>query len=68
MADDKQPGRSLSAQAVETLVWLAESSGVDRRRYQVMNRLRSVHDSDEFATFPEELRERVRRVVADSEG
>jgi len=46
---------------------LAESKGVDRRRYRIVNRLRSVRDSDEFATLPEDLRERVREIVTESE-
>jgi predicted RNase H-like nuclease len=64
---DRAPERGISADAVETLVWLAESKGVDRRRYRIVNRLRSVRDSDEFATLPEDLRERVREIVTESE-
>jgi hypothetical protein len=63
---DKATEPGISAEAVETLVWLAESRGVDRRRYRILNRLRSLHDSDGFASLPEDLRERVRRIVADS--
>lgn len=59
--------QGFSPEAVKTLVWLAESSGVDRRRYRVVNRLRSVRDSDEFATLPEDLRERVREIVAEAD-
>jgi len=61
------PKREFPTEAVQTLVWLAESDGIDRRRYRVVNRLRSVRDSDEFATLPEDLRERVREIVADAE-
>jgi hypothetical protein len=57
----------ISADAVETLVWLAESTGIDRRRYGIVSRLRSVRDSEEFVTLPEELRDRVREIVVDSE-
>ena len=64
---DRAPERRTSAEAVETLVWLLETPGVDRRRYRIVNRLRSVRDSDEFATLPEDLRERVRQIVAESE-
>jgi hypothetical protein len=46
---------------------LAESAGIDRRRYRIVNRLRSLSDSDEFAALPEDLRERVREIVADAE-
>jgi hypothetical protein len=64
---DRAPERRTSAEAVETLVWLLGTDGVDRRRYRIVNRLRSVRDSDEFATLPEDLRERVRQIVAESE-
>ena len=64
---DRAPERRTSAEAVETLVWLLATNGVDRRRYRIVNRLRSVRDSDEFATLPEDLRERVRQIVAESE-
>lgn len=57
------PKREASPEAVETLVWLAESEGVDRRRYMIVNRLRAVRDSDQFATLPEDLRARVREIV-----
>ena len=64
---DRPPERRFSAEAVETLVWLLETPALDRRRYRIVNRLRSVRDSDEFATLPEDLRERVRQIVAESE-
>jgi hypothetical protein len=58
-------GSPVSAEAVETLVRLAESKGVDRRRYRIVNRLRMVRDSDHFGTLPEDLRARVREIVAE---
>lgn len=64
---DETAAPTNSAEAVETLVWLLETNGVDRRRYRIVNRLRSVRDSDEFATLPEDLRARVREIVAESE-
>lgn len=64
---EKAPERRFSAEAVETLVWLLETPGVDRRRYRMVNRLRIVRDSEEFATLPDDLRERVRQIVAESE-
>jgi hypothetical protein len=60
---DRTVKPSLTDDAVGTLVWLAESSGVDRRRYRIVNRLRAVRDSDQFATLPEDLQERVREIV-----
>ena len=59
--------REFSAEAVETLVWLWDSVGLDRRRYRIANRLRSVGSSDQFASLPEDLRERVREIVAEAE-
>ena len=59
--------RKMSTEAVETLVWLLDMDGLDRRRYRMVNRLRSVRDSDEFTALPEDLRERVRQIVAESE-
>lgn len=64
---DRASQRRISAEAVETLVWLLETPGVDRRRYRMVNRLRTVRESEEFATLPEDLRERVRQIVAESE-
>jgi hypothetical protein len=46
---------------------LAESKGIDRRRYRVVNRLRSVRDSEQYWDLPDYLRKRVREIVADSE-
>ena len=67
MIEDDPPERNLSAESIETLVWLAKSGGVDRRRYGIVNRLRAIRDSDEFAKLPEDLRKRVREAVADAE-
>jgi hypothetical protein len=64
---DETPTPRAPAEAVETLVWLLDTNGLDRRRYRIVNRLRSVRDSDEFATLPEDLRARVREIVAESE-
>jgi hypothetical protein len=64
---EKRTDTSVSAEAVETLVWLLDTNGVDRRRYAVVNRLRAMRDSDEFATLPADLRERVREIIAEQE-
>jgi hypothetical protein len=67
MKDARNPSeQGITTHKVETLVWLAESTGVDRRRYEIVNRLRAVRDHGEFATLPEDLRERVRAIVGDS--
>jgi hypothetical protein len=59
--------RPLSAAAVGTLVAFLDTSGLDRRRYRIVNRLRAMQDSEEFATLPDDLRARVREIVADAE-
>jgi hypothetical protein len=64
---DRAPQRQLSVDEVETLVWLLGNDGLDNRRYRVVNRLRSVRDSDGFASLPEDLRMRVREIVAETE-
>ena len=66
VSEGDRSARTISAEAVETLVWLAESKSVDRRRYTIVNRLRAVRDSDHFATLPEDLRARVREIVAEA--
>jgi hypothetical protein len=58
---------SISAEAAGTLVWLLENQGVDRRRYAIVNRLRRLRDSEDFATLPEFLRQRVREIIDESD-
>jgi hypothetical protein len=65
---DRTPEQAIAVETVWTLVWLLETPAVDRRRYRMVNRLRRmVRDREEFATLPEDLRERVRQIVAESE-
>lgn len=59
--------RAISTEAVGALVAFLDSTGLDRRRYSVASRLRRIHDSDQFATLPEDLRERIREILADGE-
>jgi hypothetical protein len=61
-----RPSRPISAEAVGTLVWLLDSSSVDRRRYAILNRLRAVRDSDQFESLPDALRDKVRQIIADA--
>jgi hypothetical protein len=65
---DTKPDSPLSTELVETLVWLAGSAAIDRRAHTIMNRLRKVHDSESFGTLPEDLRTRVREILADQAG
>jgi hypothetical protein len=64
---DRSAEQECSPEAVETLVWLWNSVGLDRRRYRIESRLRSVRRSDHFASLPDELRERVREIVTQAE-
>ena len=59
----KTADRPVSAEAVGALVAFLDSRGVDRRRYRILSRLRALHDSDDFAKLPDDLRERVREIV-----
>jgi hypothetical protein len=66
--DERRKGstsdRPISAEAVGALVAFLDTSGLDRRRYGVVSRLRRLQGSDQFATLPEDLRERVQEIVA----
>jgi hypothetical protein len=42
-------------------------AGFDRRRPAIVNRLRALRDSDRFATLPEDLRNRVQQIVAETD-
>jgi hypothetical protein len=49
------------------LLALLDSGALDHRRYMIVNRLRRLHDTDDdFASLPEDLRERIREVIADA--
>jgi hypothetical protein len=48
------------AEGVGMLIAFLDSGALDLRRYTVVSRLRRLHDSDGFATLPEDLRERIR--------
>lgn len=55
----------VSAGAVGALIaFLDTSGGFDHRRFRAVSRLRALRDSEEFETLPEDLRQRVREIVA----
>lgn len=56
----------ISAEAVGTLVAFLDTNAFERRRYSVVRRLQAIHDSEQFATLPEDLRARIRAIVADA--
>ena len=57
----------ISAEAVGTLVAFLDMNGFERRRRTIVRRLRALRDSEQFATLPDDLRERIREIVADAE-
>jgi hypothetical protein len=67
MSEGEKKGEATSAETAGTLVWLLDKQPVDRRRYAIVNRLRRLRDSDEFAALPEVLRERVRELIDEAE-
>ena len=61
------PGRPFVAEGVGMLIALLDTGALDRRRYTVVNRLRQLQHTDDFASLPEDLRERIREITADAE-
>jgi hypothetical protein len=58
--------RPFLAEGVGMLIALLDAGSLDNRRYTIVNRLRRLHDSDDFASLPEDLRSRIRAIIADS--
>ena len=63
---EEQPFRPFLAEGVGMLISLLDEGTLEDRRYKVVNRLRRLRDSNEFALLPEDLRERVREITSDS--
>jgi len=61
------PARLMFAEGVGMLIALLDTGALDRRRYTVVNRLRQLQHTDDFASLPEDLRERIREITADAE-
>jgi hypothetical protein len=59
------PDRLFFAEGVGMLIALLEAGTLGRPR--VVNRLRRLQETDEFASLPEDLRERIRDIIADAE-
>jgi hypothetical protein len=66
VSDREKVRQPTPAEGAATLVWLLDSGAVDSRRYTIENRLRRLKDSDEFATLREDLRQRIREILADA--
>jgi hypothetical protein len=61
------PDRLMFAEGVGMLIALLDTGALDRRRYTVVNRLRQLQHTDDFASLPEDLRERIREITAEAE-
>jgi hypothetical protein len=54
------------AESVGLLISLLDAGALDNRRYAVVSRLRRLHDSEDFASLPDDLRARIREIIDDS--
>jgi hypothetical protein len=59
------PDRLMFAEGVGMLIALLDAGTLGRPR--VVNRLRQLQRTDDFASLPEDLRERIREITADTE-
>jgi hypothetical protein len=62
MANAASP-RHVSAEAAGSLIAFLETGAIRSRRHVVMSRLRSLRDSEEFPSLPDDLQQRIRDVV-----
>ena len=67
MALAETPARLMLAEGVGMLIALLDTGALDRRRPTVVNRLRQLQHTDDFASLPEDLRERIREITAEAE-
>jgi hypothetical protein len=58
----------LTGTGVGMLISLLDSGALEHRRYTIVKRLRQLHDSEDFASLPEDLRERIREIIGESDG
>lgn len=58
--------RPFLTEGLGMVIALLDAGDLEHRRYAIVSRLRRLHDSDEFASLPEDLRERIREIIADS--
>ena len=68
MSDHEQeetPDRLFFAEGVGMLIALLDAGTLSRPR--VVNRLRKLQQTDDFASLPDDLRERIREMVAEEE-
>jgi hypothetical protein len=65
MANAASP-KLVSPEAAGTLIRFLETGALRSRRHAAMSRLRSLRDSEEFPSLPDDLQQKIREVV-DSE-
>lgn len=67
---DREEGETAAwltgAESVGMLMALLDSGALDHRRYTIVNRLRRLRDSEDFASLPDDLRERIRVLIDES--
>jgi hypothetical protein len=63
---EERTRQPVSPEGVATLIAFLDTGAFDRRRYTILSRLRALHDSDQFAALPDDLRQRIREIVADT--
>jgi hypothetical protein len=62
MANAASP-KHVSAEAAGSLIAFLETGGLRSRRHVVISRLRSLCDSEEFPSLPDDLQQKIREVV-----
>jgi hypothetical protein len=58
---EETPTRVFFAEGVGMLIALMDQGAIDRRR--VVDRLRRLQHSDDYASLPEDLREKIREIT-----
>ncbi len=66
MANAASP-KHVSPEAAGSLIAFLETGALRSRRHLVLSRLRSLRDSEEFPSLPEDLQQKIRDVVAENE-
>ena len=64
MEERRDEDAAVSAEAAGALVSILEAGILDVHQSRAMERLLGLHDSDEFASLPDDLRERIRKLVS----
>ena len=55
--------KHVSAEAAGSLIAFLETGALRSRRHVVMSRLRSLRDSEEFPSLPDDLQQKIRDVI-----